>query len=162
MAQKNAEVDYEKELHAVREIYAGSNLHQRIGIVRQRLAYKDSPPNNLVNVVSAVEGFARILLCTLSASQYGDAIAAYNAHRNDKPEDMVRSILSQQGSHDPSSFFGEDTWDLFGYAVRYRHMIIHECTYLGQDKGPSMIAASREILVWLVSEAGEAGFDPDI
>ncbi len=54
------------------------------------------------------------------------------------------------------------TGELLEYAVAYRNLIAHECTYVGDDKSPSMIQACKEILMQLASIAGVDDFDPDL
>jgi len=62
----------------------------------------------------------------------------------------VAEYFAARGVPDPARHLGEDTWRLFGYAVDYRNMLAHECTYLGQDKFPSLIKACEEVLSALV------------
>lgn len=75
-----------------------------------------------------------------------DLSANYSKYRNRKPEGLVREYLESKGIADPKAFFAEDTWQLFGYAVQYRNLLAHECTYLGLDKFPSLIEACEEIV----------------
>lgn len=154
MAKKNPTIDYVGELASIRATYLQLTLKQRLGIIEQRLLRKDSGPNNLVNAVSAVEGFARILICQMHATKLGGIEAAYKKYRNAKPLDMIQEILASHGHDDPTTYFGEDTWQLLGYAVQFRHMITHECTYLGQDKSPSMMEACGEVMIGLAKFAG--------
>ncbi|MDH5538533.1 MAG: hypothetical protein OEY03_03930 [Rhizobacter sp.] len=76
--------------------------------------------------------------------------AAYAAYRHRKPEGLIREYLEAKGISDPKVFFAEDTWLLFGYAVKYRNLLAHECTYLGIAKFPTLIEACEEILASLV------------
>jgi hypothetical protein len=43
---------------------------------------------------------------------------------------------------------------LFGYAVDYRNLLAHECTYLGLDKFPSLIEACEAVLEKLARLGG--------
>ncbi len=56
------------------------------------------------------------------------------------------AYLAGQGHDSPSDFFGLDTWRKFGYAVSYRKMLVHDCTYLGQDKYPNLHQACQQVL----------------
>jgi hypothetical protein len=58
--------------------------------------------------------------------------------------------LKVNGLSDPGSFFEDDNWKLFVYAVEYRNLLARDCTYLGQDKFPSLIAACEAVLEKLV------------
>jgi hypothetical protein len=53
-----------------------------------------------------------------------------------------------------ATFFGEDTWKCFVYAVDYRNLLVHECTYLGLDVFPSLIEACEAVLNKLEKLAG--------
>ena len=58
------------------------------------------------------------------------------------------------GKHPAAEYFPEDTWALYGYAVKFRNLVMHECTYLGDDKTKSLIQAAREVLEALREIAG--------
>jgi hypothetical protein len=74
----------------------------------------------------------------------------YPKYSHRKPEGLIQEYLQFKGINDPDTFFMEDTWRLFGYAVKYRNLIAHECTYLGLEKFPSLIKACDEVLSALV------------
>src|SRR5690348_12822730 len=59
---------------------------------------------------------------------------------------LIIEYLASRGHSSPSDFFGEDTWRKFGYAVSFRNMLVHECTYLGQDKFPHLSQACQCVL----------------
>ena len=51
--------------------------------------------------------------------------------------------------------FGEERWRSFAQAVtRYRHVLLHECTYLNGAKLEELNRACREVLTLLVELAG--------
>jgi hypothetical protein len=50
--------------------------------------------------------------------------------------------------------FERETWELFEVAARYRDLIVHECTYIGPDRHPYLIAACDTVLRSLVELAG--------
>lgn len=148
MARKNPEVDYNYSLDLLRDIYACSPPHARLNVIDQRIGFKDSLPNNLVTSLSAVEALARSLLVHLDSPSKDHLLATYKKYRLTSPEKLVAQVMFRHGvdRSELSSFFGEDTWELFGYAVGFRNLITHECTYVGQDKAPSMIQACEEVL----------------
>lgn len=149
MAVKNPDVDYQAELATIRSTYVGLTPKQRLGIMAQRMLYKDSGPNNLVNAVSAVEALARALLCRIEEARLGGIHAAYKKYRSATTLSMIERVLAENGHDDPRSYLGEDTWELLGYAVAFRHMVTHECTYIGQDKSPSLLEACGEAVTEL-------------
>ena len=73
----------------------------------------------------------------------------YSKYKDRLPRPLVLEYLSAHGIQDPHIFFGEDTWRLFGYAVDYRNLLVHECTNLGLDKFPSLIEACDDVLISL-------------
>ena len=145
---------YEKELAEIREIYINSTPQQRLHIIRQRLNDPNSGPNRLVTVVSAVEALARTLAMHASFTSKPDISKNYSKYRNRKPADLICEFLLSKGITDPETFFKEDNWLLFDYAVKSRNLLTHECTLLGQDKYPYLIQVCEEILEALAKLAG--------
>lgn len=70
------------------------------------------------------------------------------------PLELVEDALRLYGSDSAIDLYGEETWQLFELAHRYRNLVVHECTYLGQDKYPVLIAASEQVLQGLVIAGG--------
>lgn len=143
-------VDYEADLLMLRERYVCSTPKQRLEIIKQRLEDHHFGANRLVTSVSAVEAYARCLVMHECAQTKAELISNYPNFRNRKPEPLVRQYLLSKGISDPADFFQQDTWRLFGYAVGYRNLLAHECTYLGLQKFPSLIEACEEVLSALV------------
>ena len=74
------------------------------------------------------------------------------------PVELVEEVLRLRGAGRPLEHFGRDTWELFEVATRYRDLIVHECTYVGQDRHPYLVAAAESVLRGLIEVAGlEAG-----
>jgi hypothetical protein len=73
-------------------------------------------------------------------------LRAYETYQRASPVTLVEQVLRLHKVPDPSTHFAEDTWLLFKYSVEFRHFIVHECTYLGQDKSPSLHQATEEVL----------------
>jgi hypothetical protein len=146
MTRKAHGVDYEAELATIRKTYICATPRQRLQIIRQRLGDHHFGPNRLVTAVSAVEALARTLAMHACYKTKVEISTSYSKYRNRKPEGLIREYLESREIADPKAFFAEDTWQLFGYAVQYRNLLAHECTYLGMDKFPSLIDACEEIL----------------
>jgi hypothetical protein len=153
MARANPDVDYRANLKTMRDTYATASPDQRLSVIRQRLEDHNFGPNRLPLAVSAVEGFARSLAMHLRVKSKMELAKLYGAYRDRRPESLVEEILTLVGVTNIDAYFGEDTWRLFGYAVEYRNLVVHECTYLGIDKFPSLIEACEEILTKLESVA---------
>lgn len=139
-------VDYVAELLLIRDNYVSATPRQRLSVIRQRLADHHFGPNRLVTSVSAVEALSRSLAMHEKAAARAQLKSLYGKYKDRDPKTLVREYLKARGVTDPTSFFGEDTWRLFGYAVEYRNLMTHECTYLGLDKFPSLIDACEEVL----------------
>jgi hypothetical protein len=150
MVRATKDIDYTAELQTVRSIYVAMTPSQRLAIIRQRLVDHHFGPNRLVTSVSAVEALARSLVMNGQAKSKPELSALYPKYKNRSPKSLISEYLSLHGIADPEGHFAEDTWRLFGYAVDYRNMLAHECTYLGQDKFPSLIKACEEVLEALV------------
>jgi hypothetical protein len=139
-------VDYDAELASIRARYVQASPRQRLAIIRQRLSDHHFGPNRLVTAVSAVEALARSLAMHASVGAKSELTDIYSKYSHRKPEGLIREYLEIKGVADPKAFFAEDTWQLFGYAVRYRNLLAHECTYLGLAKFPSLIEACEDVL----------------
>jgi len=146
-------IDYVADLVMLRERYVSATPGQRLSIIHQRLEDHHFGANRLVTSVSAVEGLARTLAMHEHASSKAGLGLLYPKYRYRKPEGLVREYFVAKGISDPAAHLQEDTWRLFGYAVQYRNLLAHECTYLGLQKFPSLIEACEEVLAALVKLA---------
>ncbi len=139
-------IDYDADLATMRARYISATPRQRLSIIRQRLDDHHFGPNRLVTAVSAVEALARSLAMHAIASSKNELAELNPRYSHRKPEGLIREYLESKGISDPSAFFAEDTWQLFGYAVKYRNLLAHECTYLGLEKFPSLIEACEDVV----------------
>lgn len=154
MAYANHTLDYATELSDLRNRYVSVHPQSRLNVICKRLAQAEIGPTRLVTVVSAVEALARSLVIHTSSRTKAEIARVYESYRFEKPEMLVKEFLNWHGHLDPEIYFQEDTWSLFLSAVGFRNLIVHECTYLGQDKFPSLIQASEEVLSALIILGG--------
>lgn len=154
MARVAHGIDYVAELLNIRDMYVSATPRQRLSIIRQRLEDHHFGPNRLVTSVSAVEAFARCLAMRRRATSKAELRKLYARYRGREAKSLVEEYLKTRGIDDPSDFLGEDNWTLFRYAVDYRNVLTHECTYLGLDKFPSLIQACEAVLEKLVELSG--------
>jgi hypothetical protein len=145
------EIDYVAELERIRSKYISVSPRQRLHVIRQRLANPDHGPNTLVTHVSAVEALARSLVLHNAGS---DPSAQYSKFRNHDPDKLVALFLERIRAGTPAEVLGQDVWQKFRYAVSYRNLLVHECTYLGQDKYPQLENACQLVLSKLIELAG--------
>jgi hypothetical protein len=148
------EPDYIAELEQIRSAYICSLPRQRLHVISQRLDNPAHGPNLLVTYVSAVEALARSLAMHVKSPSKAQLKQLYGKYRDREVKSLVIEYLASHGHDSPSDFFGSDTWRKFGYAVSYRNMLVHECTYLGQDKYPHLRQACQEVLQKLSGLAG--------
>ena len=134
MARLASDIDYVADLAKIRESYVTASPRQRLSIIRQRLEDHHFGPNRLVTAVSAVEALSRSLAMHHRARTRVELKKLYATYRDRSPKTLVQEYLRDKGISDAGAFFEEDNWRLFNYAVEYRNLLAHECTYLGLDK----------------------------
>ena len=153
MTVANPTVDYVADLLTLRKTYLSSSPQARYNVIQKRLQQNEIGPTRLVTLVSAVEGLARSIAMSCRAAKMSAPRDLYSSYKDRAANTLVEEVLEMHGHSKPSEYFSEDTWVLFRHAVNYRNLIAHECTYLGQDKYPSLIAASEEVLHAIVKLA---------
>lgn len=150
MAKVNPAVDYGAEVRGLREVYTNNTPQARLNVICQRLRDHESAPTRLVTLVSAVEALARSLVVAHRAKSKEDRQGQYRKVRDRDAHCLIEDLFKERGMPPAQQHFPPDTWMLFRYAENFRNLIVHECTYLGQDKSPSLIQASEEVLHELV------------
>lgn len=148
------EPDYLAELEKIRAAYVSSLPRQRLHVISQRLDNPTHGPNLLVTFVSAVEALSRSLAMHAKGRTKAQLKQLYGKYRDREVKSLIAEYLTSRGHDSPGDFFGADTWRKFGYAVSYRNMLVHECTYLGQDKYPHLRQACQVVLDRLTGLAG--------
>jgi hypothetical protein len=144
------------ELEQLRKTYATLRPAARLGVIRQRLARAEAEigPTRLVTMVSAVEALARSLVVHAPGRPISSSHFRYQQVRQKAPLELVEKALRLYGADPAVKQYGEHTWKLFELAHRYRNLVVHECTYLGQDKYPTLIVASEQVLEGLIAAGG--------
>ena len=136
--------------------YAMATPAARLRVIKQRLAsaHGEMGSTRLVTMVSAVEALARSLVVHSAGRPASTAEMRHRQFRSTGPVELVEEVLRLRGAARPVAQFGEDTWDFFQVAARYRDLIVHECTYVGQDRHPTLVAAAEDVLRGLIELAG--------
>ncbi len=138
--------DYlESELEKLRDQYISSHPAQRATTIKKRLDDPKALPNQLVTRVAAVEALSRSLLMNQNAHTITVLKEIYPKFRYRKVTGMIAELLKIKKAGTPSSFFGKDDWHIFKIAVKYRNLLVHECTYLGRKKYQPLEKASNAI-----------------
>jgi hypothetical protein len=145
MTKFNPEADYENRLASLRLDYVNSSPNSRYKIIMKRVDGNEHAVSNLVTVVSGVEAIARSIV--VHHTQDNETIESrYEKYKHKNPDELVEAVFMIYRRTNPSSYFAEDTWSLFVLAIKFRNLVVHECTFLGQDKLESLIAATKEVL----------------
>lgn len=146
--------ELEKRRHELRDLYVMSTPRQRLRVALQRLNNPDHEPNLLVINVSAVEAFSRSLLIHKLAESPSDVISKYEKYKLESAPFLVKKYFSLLSDESIENILGLENWEYFEQAVHYRNLLIHECTYLGQDKTPFLINSCRQVLFKLAESSG--------
>lgn len=138
-------IDYRKHIDSLRDAYVKATPSQRYRVALDRIENPDCGPNKLIQLVSAVEGLARTIAINIAVSSGESVENAYKKLRFEKPEILISEYIAKNFGKKPEDLIGEDNWELFGFAVEYRNLLIHECAFLGQDKSIPMISSLLKV-----------------
>jgi hypothetical protein len=146
-----------KHWDQLRVDYVRATPRQRLGpIVSRLLDPMHWGPNLLITGISAVEAFARALVVdALAKSRKAPKFDVYEEVKDANAVQLVLQYLALLKAGSPAQVFGVDRWRSFAQAVnKYRHVVLHECTYLNGSKLEELNRACREVLMQLVELAG--------
>jgi hypothetical protein len=140
----------------LQRVYAIATPAARLRVIKQRLAsaHGEMGSTRLVTVISAVEALARSLVVHASGRPSSTAEMRHRQFLNTGPIELVEEVLRLRGAARGVLHFEHEQWELFEVAVRYRDLIVHECTFIGQDRHPHLIAATEAVLRGLIELAG--------
>ena len=148
------EEEMKQRLEELRQIYVKATPRQRFQVALQRLEYKDSGPNQLIQHVSAVEGFARSVALDFERKAGTPVEQAYTQLRNVGPVALIRDHIAPKIRVAPDVLFGSEDWELFDVAVQFRHLLVHEAIFLGQHYSNQLIPVCKRVLAKLGEIAG--------
>ncbi|GAB3769582.1 hypothetical protein GCM10028796_34880 [Ramlibacter monticola] len=136
--------------------YATATPAARLRAIRQRLAsaHAEMGPARLVTMVGAVEALARSLIVHAAGRPASTAVMRHRQFRDTGAVELVEEVLRLRAAPGPSEMFGADVWQRFEAALRYRDLIVHECTYIGRDAHSELISAATTVLRALIELAG--------
>jgi hypothetical protein len=137
--------------------YVKATPRQRLGpIVSRVFDPLHWGPNLLITAISAVEAFARCLVVEeLAHVRKTPKVAVYAEVKDANAVDLVVQYLALRKAGKPAKVFGKNPWQSFAQAVKkYRHVVLHECTYVNGGKLEELNRACREVLTVLVELAG--------
>jgi len=134
------------ELDQLRNDYVTATPSQRRNVIEQRLNNPGAYANLLVTHIAAVEALARTLVMNSRVKSKEELRSIYPDYKFKKVENMIREYLRINKLGHAPDVFGAENWKIFRIAVEYRHLLIHECTYLGAGKFDPMIEAAKAVL----------------
>jgi hypothetical protein len=146
-----------KHWEQLRMDYVRATPRQRLGpIVSRVMDPLHWGPNLLITGISAVEAFARCLVVAVRAkAEKRPKSDVYPEVKDSSAVELVLQYLTLCNAGQPVQVFGGNRWRAFAQAVnKYRHVVLHECTYLNAAKLEELNRACREVLVVLVELAG--------
>ena len=136
--------------------YALATPAARLRAIRQRLAsaHAEMGPTRLVTVVAAVEALSRSLIVHSAGRPASTAEMRHRQFRDTGAVELVKEVLRLRAAPCADEMFGPDVWRGFEAALRYRDLIVHECTYIARDAHADLIAAVTAVLRGLIELAG--------
>jgi hypothetical protein len=153
MVVASPDSDFVDKLINLTRAYRTVSPQFRYNTIRKRLAQEEIGATKLITVVSAVEGLARSIAVHNKAATEALVAALYLKYRYRSPVALVEEVFKFYCADPPPVYFQDDTWKHFRHAVDYRNLVVHECTYLGQDNYLPLIGAAFKILEVLVKLA---------
>jgi hypothetical protein len=144
--------NYDEHLKELRRSYYEAYPGQRWHVAKQRIENPDGGPNLLIAYVSAIEGVLRSLVIWGETPSGRPSEKTYNKFRNQGVEELLVKYLEQKGAR-VADIASDEIYKLVCYAVKYRNLLAHECTYLGQDIYPDLIDACKVFLDDLIKHA---------
>ena len=136
--------------------YAIATPAARLRTIRQRLAsaHGEMGPTRLVTIVGAVEALSRSLIVHSAGRPPSTAEMRHRQFRDTGAVELVEEVLRLRAAPGAAAQFGPEVWARFQAALRYRDLIVHECTYVGRDAHAELITAATTVLRGLIELAG--------
>lgn len=148
--------DLREHLDELQRACAVATPAARLRMIKQRLAssHAEMGATRLVTIVGAVEALARSLVVHSSGRPASTAEMRHRQFRDTGPLELVEEVLRLRGAPRGLAHFGAQAWELFEVATRHRDLIVHECSYVGQDLHLYLFDAADAVLRGLVELAG--------
>jgi hypothetical protein len=136
--------------------YATATPAARLRAIKQRLAsaHAEMASTRLVTMVAAVEALARSLVVHSAGRPSSTAEMRHRQFRATGPLELVQEVLRLRGAAGAAHPFDDGAWQTFEVAVRYRDLIVHECTYVAEERLSLLLSATDAVLRGLIELAG--------
>jgi hypothetical protein len=137
--------DYAQHIKELREWYITASKEQRVGVARDRMEDPCCRPNILITSVSAIEGAARAIVLEQQSAKGKSVQSTYKKVKWEDPVALIEKWICQEIQKTPEELFSKDCWEEFKWAVEYRNLLIHECTFLSQSYSIPLIKACENV-----------------
>jgi hypothetical protein len=127
----------------LRQLYVNATLKQRYRIASQRIDFPALGTNVLPNVVSALEGFARAIAVRNLVIAGTPVQRAYAALRDVNAIELISQHICPAYRITPTDAFGARAWRQIPEVLQWRHLLVHEATFLNGYTCKRLIAATR-------------------
>jgi len=156
--------DYNKHLSLLRSSYITLNTEQRFRVARERIKEGGSYPNLIVVYVSAIEGVLRSLVVQLEAQASGlDKQSCYEKNERESVKSLLKKYTKLKMRNNKTiKLVDKSTLELVDYAVLYRNLLVHDCTYLREGISIKLIEACQLFLEALANEEKITFFSADL
>lgn len=142
--------DCERHIEQLRNSYINANRSQRRWVAETRMQNPCLPSNILIIKVSAVEALARAIVIEQKQGKGETVQSAYEKVKHKNGIYLIQKCICPEIKKKPEDLFSKDFWEEFKCAVKYRNLLIHECTSLRAGISTKLIKTCQE--VWNVLE----------
>jgi len=139
---------FDDHISELRAAYMEAPPRLRLRVALDRVRNPSCGPNRLIQTVSAVEGLARALVIDELVAQGTTVQRAYDDVQFTNASELVEKCLG-----DPKHHLAAEQWDDFRTAIKYRNILVHECTFLRQGYSERFIAAASDVFDVLAAMA---------
>ena len=127
----------------LRDLYIRGTPRQRYRIALDRIEHPELGPSLFVNVMSALEGFARTVAVHSRVTNGQSVEIAYSSLRNVGPIELIADHICPAYDTTPAELFEPTDWALLPDAVKFRNLLVHEATFLNGGTTTRLIDAAR-------------------
>lgn len=126
----------------LRELYIKGTLRQRYSIASQRFDRSAVGPSELVNCVSALEGFARAVAMRRLIEAGNTPKNAHSHLRNLGVVELITLHVCPAYQISPESLFDTEAWKQIPEAIEFRNLLVHEAAFLNGGTCRRLITAT--------------------
>lgn len=142
-------MNFGKELENLRKMFVVATPKQRINAAKARMKDSSYEANLLIQGVSACEAVARSLILHLNFSTKDKIWNNYDKYCYKSPESLIEEEICKKLRIQIMDYLSSEDWENFKFAVKFRNVVVHECTYLGQNKSGTLLKATEKVFNFL-------------